>query len=190
MLVEGAREPVEEVLEPSRNLVVVFGREEPQAVGGEYGVANALHRLRGWPLDVLVHEGHIAPIEESDLGAIADNAFDLTCELMVKRLLAQRTDDHEDTGHASSFRMVGAFARPYSHGSRRASINTYRIGIHKTYAREAWVHHDGGAWPTGPYRPRAPHRFARFRHPVTLGGVRAEAPRRCAVDSLSVRSGA
>lgn len=113
MLIERAREPVEQVLEAAGDLIVVFGGEEPEAVGVQDGSAGGGDRLGRGPFDVLVHKGDVVPVEVRDLGSVADDAFDLAGELTVERVLAQRAHNHENSGHTSSFRVMGTHARRF-----------------------------------------------------------------------------
>ena len=101
--------------------MVVFGCEEPDAVG----IVNLLaHPRDGWrcgPLDVLVEHGHIGPIEQGELDGRVELVYDAARglgELAVHTTLAKRTCNGDDM-HFDSFRLNALGMR---HG-----IATYRM---------------------------------------------------------------
>ena len=86
--------------------MVVFGCEEPEAVGIENVLAHPGDGWRRGTLDVLIEQGHIGPIEHGELDGWIELVYDAARglgELAVHATLAKRTCDGDDV-HFNSLR--------------------------------------------------------------------------------------
>ncbi|MPN29638.1 hypothetical protein SDC9_177091 [bioreactor metagenome] len=90
---DGAGKPVQQVFQHTGEVVVILRGEEPEAVGLGHQLAHPLHRGGRGVLQVLIEEGYVGVVQQSQLGLVGHRRLGGPGQLKVKGVLAQRADN-------------------------------------------------------------------------------------------------